>query len=494
MLNPPEIQRKESSRHNDVHIRGAVTIERVQIEKLFGFYDYDIPKEREAFGRTPILYGENGVGKTNILRILFHLLSPAQLAGHRTRLGETKFRKVDVALSNGISVRAIRVGDALDGPMHLEVVERRSSGDKLHGGWDWFPDEGPSVTSHRLIEHLNASLSKPSKKLQTQAELRTHFERAVADLLVTQRNPLMNETAFLAALKTHVPPVYFLSADRILSSDNVDRDEVVPFASDMRRWRPEQMVAKGREHALNEAIALASRRFSQLGVRAARKGSGSTHSIYRDLIRRLATRRSRRAPAMLRAQEDLTSKLVDLSEQYLRYSQYGLAPQIDGASLVELLEKVRPTERSVAIEVLRPYVEGLVESARDLDAAYSVIDTFVSVVNGFLFGKRLEFGVAEGLAVRNSVGDTLEPKDLSSGEQQLLLLFCHIALAHAEGGIFIIDEPEISLNVKWQRRLIDALLRLDAANNLQFVMASHSLEILTKHRDDVVPLRSVAHA
>ena len=124
---------------------------------------------------------------------------------------------------------------------------------------------------------------------------------------------------------------------------------------------------------------------------------------------------------------------------------------LDGQSLVDFLENVRPNERSVALEILRPYVESLNELARDLDAAYGIIDTFVTTVNGFLYDKTLEFAVVEGMVVRNRLNEVLQPKDLSSGEQQFLLLFCHIALAHTEGGIFIIDEPEISLNIKWQR-------------------------------------------
>jgi energy-coupling factor transporter ATP-binding protein EcfA2 len=471
----------------------AVTIERIHIEGLFGLYDYVIPGPHGALSRTPILYGENGLGKTNILRVLFHLLSPAERAGHRTALGRIKFRRVDVALSNSVSVRAQRTGQSIDGAMRLEVVDRAGSKEKLLGTWDWFPGDASAGASHRLFAGLNAEVAKVGTGGLSRTEARKQIELAFSNLLEHERNPLIGEAAWLNALRANVPPVYFLSADRMLSSDNVEREDYLPFPTDSRRLRPEEMVARGREHALNEAIALASRRFSQIGVRAARKGSGSTHTIYRELLRRLASRRSKKAPATARLQEDLTSRLRDLSLQYQQYSQYGLAPVLDGESLVAHLENVRPAERSVAAEILRPYVESLTETARDLGAAYAVIDTFVSVVNGFLYHKRLEFAVAEGLAVRNLSGQALEPKDLSSGEQQLLLLFCHIALAHAQGGLFIIDEPELSLNVKWQRRLIDALLKLDAAKNLQFVMASHSLEILTKHRSDVVPLRDTVN-
>lgn len=472
----------------------AATIVRIRIEGLFGLYNYDIPGEGKTLSRTPVLYGENGLGKTNILRILFHLLSPADKAGHRTALAEIKFRKVEVAFSNSIIVRAFRTGDSIDGAMRMEVVRDAAGSDELLGAWDWYPkDTAARETSQRWLAHLDPADAQRMAKAPYTAEARRQLESVFVKFLAKETDPLVGETVFLAALREHVPPVYFLTADRILSSDHVERDRYAAFPTDQRRMRPEEMVAKGREHALNEAIALASRRFSQIGIRAARKGSGSTHTIYRDLIKRLASRRSKKAPRTAQALEDLTTQLLDLSSRYSLYSKYGLAPDLEGQSLITLLANVRPTERSVATEVLRPYVESLTESARDLDAAYNVIHTFVSVVNGFLYDKTLEFAVVEGMVVRNRLGELLQPKDLSSGEQQLLLLFCHIALAHAAGGLFIIDEPEISLNIKWQRRLVDALLQLDTAKNLQFILASHSLEILTRHREGVVALQEAVH-
>jgi len=69
------------------------------------------------------------------------------------------------------------------------------------------------------------------------------------------------------------------------------------------------------------------------------------------------------------------------------------------------------------------------------------------------------------------------------------LLFCHTLIARDRPSIFIIDEPELSLNVKWQRKLLEALLDVVAKSQIQFLFASHSIELLAQHRDKVVPLR-----
>jgi predicted ATPase len=58
--------------------------------------------------------------------------------------------------------------------------------------------------------------------------------------------------------------------------------------------------------------------------------------------------------------------------------------------------------------------------------------------------------------------------------------------------VFIIDEPELSLNVKWQRRLVQSLLDCTEGASVQFLMASHSMELLARHRSHVVPLKMEA--
>ena len=56
--------------------------------------------------------------------------------------------------------------------------------------------------------------------------------------------------------------------------------------------------------------------------------------------------------------------------------------------------------------------------------------------------------------------------------------------------IFLIDEPEISLNVKWQRVLVDTLLGLVRGTNVEFILATHSLELLASQREHVYRLES----
>ena len=104
--------------------------------------------------------------------------------------------------------------------------------------------------------------------------------------------------------------------------------------------------------------------------------------------------------------------------------------------------------------------------------------------------KRVAFDLGRGITITSPDGEPLPPSVLSSGERQLLLLFCNTITAREHASIFIIDEPEISLNVKWQRRLLGALLSLVRGTPVQFLVATHSIELLARYKRNVVRLQS----
>ena len=468
----------------------SATIVRVRLLDLFGLYSYDIPGVGVSLNRTPILYGENGLGKTNILKALFHLLSPAHNQGHRTALGKIKFRSIEVFLSNGIVISARRSEDLIGA---FRVAVAREFGpdpiEELLGAWDWYPKDDPQrETSHKFLTHLDIDTVNRIKLTHSSKERNRAIQSILFRAIEKESNPLESEEAFLKALRENVPRVYLLTADRILRSDAVPRDSYRIPASDPALRTPEAMLTWGREHALADAVGRASLALSQLGVDATREGSRSVHSIYEDLIKRFASRQRFDNSATALSVSELKDRLHELTSEYALFATYGLATNLRGEELVALLEEVQPEDRAVAVEVLTPYVDSLLEQALSLRKAYELINTVVSTVNEFLYDKALSFTVGRGMVVRNKLGEALNPSDLSSGEQQLLLLFCHITMAHMHGGIFIIDEPEISLNIKWQRRLVDALSKLDPSQKLQFFLASHSMEILARHDESVVPL------
>lgn len=101
---------------------------------------------------------------------------------------------------------------------------------------------------------------------------------------------------------------------------------------------------------------------------------------------------------------------------------------------------------------------------------YEKVDKFYTLINDFF------------QHTNKTIDDSKEPfhflpreisvKSLSSGEKQLFLLLLAAFLHDDKNAILLLDEPEISLHLSWQRGLIDSLRKLN--NKCQLIIVTHS--------------------
>ena len=94
---------------------------------------------------------------------------------------------------------------------------------------------------------------------------------------------------------------------------------------------------------------------------------------------------------------------------------------------------------------------------------------FEKIVNGFLEGKQLSINPQVDLIYKSGQRSGLAA--LSSGEQQIITML-YAALKSSSYKVFLVDEPEISLHVSWQRRILDGLLELSQSQ--QIIACTHS--------------------
>jgi predicted ATPase len=87
---------------------------------------------------------------------------------------------------------------------------------------------------------------------------------------------------------------------------------------------------------------------------------------------------------------------------------------------------------------------------------------------------------------RRNSDQVVGPGQLSSGEKQLLILLAEALLREASPVVYVADEPELSLHVEWQEKLITSLVEL--AQNLQVLVATHSPDIVGPYRSKVIKL------
>ena len=70
------------------------------------------------------------------------------------------------------------------------------------------------------------------------------------------------------------------------------------------------------------------------------------------------------------------------------------------------------------------------------------------------------------------IGELLVPYQLSSGEKQMLAILLTVLVEDDQHYVLFMDEPEVSLHIEWQKRLIDLILELNP--NVQIILTTHS--------------------
>ena len=70
------------------------------------------------------------------------------------------------------------------------------------------------------------------------------------------------------------------------------------------------------------------------------------------------------------------------------------------------------------------------------------------------------------------IGEVLLPYQLSSGEKQMLVILLTVLVEDDQHYVLFMDEPEVSLHIEWQKRLIDLIVELNP--NVQIILTTHS--------------------
>lgn len=76
----------------------------------------------------------------------------------------------------------------------------------------------------------------------------------------------------------------------------------------------------------------------------------------------------------------------------------------------------------------------------------------------------------------SQVGETLFPYQLSSGEKQILAILLTVLVQDGLPYVLFMDEPEVSMHVDWQKKLIALILSLNP--NVQIILSTHSPAVI----------------
>ncbi len=153
-----------------------------------------------------------------------------------------------------------------------------------------------------------------------------------------------------------------------------------------------------------------------------------------------------------------------------------------------MIQKIR-IEGSVAEEdkVVAHFLSQLIDLYQTQLTRESDVREFVKVGNQYLSGKELVYDNAKfNLFIQQRANESTTPqielKMLSSGEKQIVSLFSHIYLSGQNDFFVVIDEPELSLSVPWQKRFLPDILATQKCSGL--IAVTHSPFIFENELDN----------
>ena len=434
-------------------------IVRITVEKLFGQFTYELPMHDDPADVSTLflLYGDNGSGKTTILNMLFRLLSCLDGRGYKNYLTKIIFRRFRVELAGGMAVDASRPDGRLEGPYTATILRGEEVLERVD-----FPNPLSESEEERAkrIRHFLDILDGLGLGLHLLPDNR-RIQGGIADdpRLAIQR------VAYWHGRSSEITHTF----------EPTDPEEAVE------------------REELKRAVSRAAQWIRQQAYKGSNTGQKNVNAMYTDIARSIAASPTDTTDDMHTKVGVLAGKLEDLARKSEAFAKFGLISELRvekmNGALVSMLS---PDGVRIMFNVMSPYVRSIEEQLNALENIHGVLSAFVNNLNRFFAGsKTVGYDLRKGFTVRSNTGNRLDLDVLSSGEKHLLFLMCNTIVARDKASILIIDEPEISLNIKWQRRLIRALLDCIRGSNVQLVFATHSIELLAQHKDQVIRLENL---
>lgn len=157
---------------------------------------------------------------------------------------------------------------------------------------------------------------------------------------------------------------------------------------------------------------------------------------------------------------ELDWQLYNLQRRYLNY-------QVNiGNRIIGLLTSGKPEEQQAAAELTKPK-----KLFQDLiDELFAPTAKTINRNSNEIFFEQY--------------GETISPYMLSSGEKQMLVILLTALVQENRHCVMLMDEPEISLHIEWQERLITLIRSLNP--NAQIILCTHSPAIIMNGWADAV--------
>ena len=414
-------------------------IQRIRVTKLFGLYDYDIKFKEEP--PVKLLTGPNGYGKTTLLMAVDHLYK-----GDFWYFHFMSFDSFIVTLPNQeVEVQKINLRPE---PLYEGAAVEETDTDVFEEAIILKDREGNEI--ERLLiseEYIQRLISSCRRRVSREPGI-FKDEELIARYYESLDDEYIQQNCKNISLALQEYDTRYLPAQRIY---NHGVSQFQPT------YRPLRETYYEIDH-VNDEISRLYRRSQTTFAQASQK-------IDATFISRLVKRNDSYSKDELKAKLDTLEKRIDA------YKVLNLI------SDMEVLDYSLEDESSYEKlkTALSLYVDDMNAKMDKFESLYQKISLYKRVVTSkVLSEKTIDFS-EDGLTVTNVNKKVLRDlHKLSSGEQNLLILYYNLIFKSNSKTILLIDEPENSLHVAWQERMLDDYIEMAKTTGCQIVMATHS--------------------
>lgn len=415
--------------------------------KVLGLHgDRDI--EIDFPERTRIIVASNGTGKTSLINLLYHFLSR-----NFQKLAQYDFEVLEARFSDGTSIN-LYLSD-------LEEIIPNFSNQDLPASVKRIIERIPADTIIQLLE-----IYKKYPDLE-----RIRQVREFADVRINLRVPSTELVRALSILERQSKQ-YSIYDNKALNLGN-SISKAFPceilFLPTYRRVEEDlsnlglsMEDGPSRLNTINFGMSDVRRRFDSI----TRSIGESSLIFYQQMSGRMLDELMNGLNAETLDYDEITK--IDTITPLLKRFTNSISSKTQD-SIKELI-----TTGSIRENQYRPLayiISRLVEIDKERQKAESNITDFCDVVNSYFEDKYISFNnEAMSITVLNSQsGKPIDLDKLSSGEKQLISLFSQIYLGNNSNLAVLFDEPELSLSIDWQQKVLPDIL---ASNRCQFLLAA----------------------
>ena len=183
-------------------------------------------------------------------------------------------------------------------------------------------------------------------------------------------------------------------------------------------------------------------------------------------------------------EEEYRQKMLIMNEKFEKLNKYDLSNMQKSEGVVFKEEHAK---------ALKIYFDDFDEKYKVYEDLINKLDMYTEIINSRLKFKNIKISRNDGIKIVDSENDekTIPLNNLSSGEKQEIVLFYELIFESGNNELLLIDEPEISLHIAWQKMFMDDLLRIVKYKGINAIVATHSPQIINNHWERQIDLGEI---